>query len=47
MGFSMQELKGLFFLFVSLAFFAMICAAAALSTVMQPVRWSERQRRLS
>jgi len=39
------ELKGWFFLAVSLAFFALICAMAALSTVMRPERWSERRKR--
>ena len=41
MGFSIQELKGWAVLIMSLTFFVLICAAAA---VMQPVRWSERRK---
>ncbi len=40
-----DEMKGWFFLIVSLAFFAFICALAAFSTVMQPTRWHERRKR--
>jgi hypothetical protein len=41
MGLSIQELKGWAVLIMSLMFFVLICAAAA---VMQPVRWSERRK---
>jgi hypothetical protein len=41
MGLSIQELKAWAVLILSLTFFALICAAAA---VMQPVRWSERRK---
>ncbi len=45
--FSTPELKGWFFLLVSLAFLVTICALAALATYMQPCRWSERPRMLA
>ncbi len=44
--FGMTELRGWFFLVVSLVFLSMICALAVLSAYMQPRRWSERQKRL-
>jgi hypothetical protein len=37
------EIKAWSLLLFMLAFFAVLCAAAALSTLMQPTRWSERQ----
>jgi hypothetical protein len=39
-----SELRGAFFLVVSLVFFLAIIALVALGTVMQPDRWSERPR---
>jgi hypothetical protein len=39
-----SELRGALFLVVSLVFFLAILALLALSTVMQPGRWSERPR---
>ncbi|WP_447986207.1 hypothetical protein [Nitrospira sp. Nam74] len=37
------EIKAWSLLLLTLAFFAILCAAAALSAVMQPGKWSERQ----
>ena len=37
------EIKAWSLLLLTLTFFAVLCAAAALSAVMQPARWSERQ----
>jgi hypothetical protein len=37
----MHELKGWFFLLLSLAFLMMICAIAALSMLMRPQRWCD------
>jgi hypothetical protein len=37
------EIKAWSLLLLMLTFFAILCAAAALSAVMQPARWSERQ----
>lgn len=36
------EVRGLFFLFVSLLFFTIILVVLALGAVMRPGRWSER-----
>lgn len=38
------EVRGAFFLFVSLVFFLMIVSLLGLGAVMRPVRWSERQK---
>jgi len=38
------EIKAWSLLLVTLAFFAFLCAAAALSALMQPAKWSERLR---
>jgi hypothetical protein len=38
------ELRGVFFLLLSLLFFVAIIGLLALSTVMRPDRWSERPR---
>jgi hypothetical protein len=38
------ELRGAFFLMLSLVFFLAIIGLFALSTVMRPGRWSERPR---
>lgn len=43
---SMHDLKGGFFLIASFGLLAMICAVAALGTIMRPQRWCERQTRL-
>ncbi|MDZ4734254.1 MAG: hypothetical protein SGJ16_11800 [Nitrospirota bacterium] len=39
----LHDVRAGFFLMVSLAMLAFICAVAALSTVMRPVRWAERK----
>ncbi len=44
--FGVAELRGWFFLMVSLVFLTIICALAVLSAYMQPRRWAERHRRL-
>jgi len=36
------EIKAWSLLLVTLAFFACLCAAAALSAVMRPAKWGER-----
>jgi len=38
------DLRGAFFLMVSLVFFLLIVGLLALGTVMRPGRWSERPR---
>ena len=38
------EVRGAFFLFVSLVFFLMIVSLLGLGAVMRPARWSERPR---
>ncbi len=43
---SVHDMKGGFFLLVSFAFLATICAIAALGTLMRPQRWCERETRL-
>ena len=40
----LAEMRGAFFLFVSLVFFLIILGLLGLGTVMKPVRWSERIR---
>ena len=37
------EIKAWSLLVLTLVFFAVLCAAAALSAVMQPGKWSDRQ----
>ena len=39
-----EKMRGVFFLFVSLAFFMVIIGLLALGMVMRPGRWSERPR---
>ena len=39
----LQDVRAAFFLFVGLLMLAMICAVAALGTVMRPVRWADRR----
>jgi hypothetical protein len=39
----LHDVRAAFFLLVGLAMLAMICAVAALSTVMRPVRWADRR----
>ncbi|MGQ0810334.1 MAG: hypothetical protein ACT4OO_03815 [Nitrospiraceae bacterium] len=43
----MEPIKGVFFLVASLALLTLICAFAALGTVLRPQRWCERQTRLN
>ena len=38
------EMRGAFFLFLSLAFFLIIISLLALGTIMSPVRWNERSK---
>lgn len=38
-----DEIRAAFFLLVGLAMLAIICAVAALGTVMRPMRWAERR----
>ena len=38
------EVRGAFFLFLSLVFFLMIVSLLGLGAVMRPARWSERSR---
>ena len=38
-----DEIRAGFFLLAGLAMLAMICAVAALGTVMRPLRWAERR----
>ena len=38
-----DEIRAGFFLLAGLFMLAMICAAAALGTVMRPLRWAERR----
>ncbi len=40
----LPNLRGAFFLMVSLAFFAAIVAVVAMGTVMKPGRWCERSK---
>jgi hypothetical protein len=40
----LAEMRGAFFLFVSLVFFLIILGLLGLGTVMRPIRWSERTR---
>jgi len=39
----LHDIRAGFFLLMGLAMLAMICAVAALSTVMRPVRWADRR----
>ena len=39
----LQDVRASFFLMVGLAMLALICAVAALSTVMRPARWADRK----
>ena len=39
----LHDVRAGFFLIVGLAMLAFICAVAALSTVMRPVRWADRK----
>ena len=43
----LTEMRGAFFLFLSLVFFLIIIGLLALGTVMSPGRWSERPRQAS
>jgi hypothetical protein len=38
------EIKAWSLLLLTLAFFALLCATAALSTIMHPAKWNERKR---
>ena len=39
----LQDVRAAFFLMLGLLMLAMICAVAALGTVMRPVRWADRR----
>jgi hypothetical protein len=39
----LHDVRASFFLMVGLTMLAFICAVAALSTVMRPVRWADRK----
>jgi len=39
----LHDVRASFFLMVGLAMLALICAVAALSTVMRPARWADRK----
>jgi CO/xanthine dehydrogenase Mo-binding subunit len=39
----LHDVRAGFFLMIGLVMLAFICAVAALSTVMRPVRWAERR----
>lgn len=39
----LQDVRAAFFLMMGLLMLAMICAVAALGTVMRPVRWADRR----
>jgi len=39
----LHDVRAGFFLMVGFAMLAFICAVAALSTVMRPVRWADRR----
>lgn len=41
------EMRGAFFLFVSLVFFLIIVGLFAVGTAMRPIRWNERPRSAS
>jgi len=43
----LNEMRGAFFLFVSLGFFIVILGMLALGMVMKPSRWIERLRHVS
>ena len=40
----LAEMRGAFFLFLSLVFFLIIIGLLTVGTVLRPVRWSERPR---
>ena len=39
----LHDVRAAFFLMMGLLMLAMICAIAALGTVMRPVRWADRR----
>jgi Tfp pilus assembly protein PilX len=39
----LHDVRAGFFLFVGLTMLVLICAVAALGTVMRPVRWADRR----
>ena len=39
----LHDMRAAFFLMMGLLMLAMICAVAALGTVMRPVRWADRR----
>ena len=39
----LNDVRAAFFLMMGLVMLAMICAVAALGTVMRPVRWADRR----
>jgi hypothetical protein len=39
----LHDVRAAFFLMMGLIMLAMICAVAALGTVMRPVRWADRR----
>jgi hypothetical protein len=39
----LHDVRAAFFLMMGLFMLAMICAVAALGTVMRPVRWADRR----
>jgi hypothetical protein len=39
----LHDMRAAFFLMLGLLMLAMICAVAALGTVMRPVRWADRR----
>ena len=39
----LHDVRAAFFLMMGLLMLAMICAVAALGTVMRPVRWADRR----
>jgi hypothetical protein len=39
----LHDMRAAFFLTLGLLMLAMICAVAALGTVMRPVRWADRR----
>jgi hypothetical protein len=43
----LTEIRGMIFLFLSLAFFLTIVGLLTVGAVMRPVRWSERPRHAS
>lgn len=41
----LHDMRAAFYLLIALAMLLFICALAGLGAVLQPVRWSDRQRR--